>query len=35
VAGAFRKNDVPLVSARIEQPPGEVLRNWLRQARRA
>ncbi len=30
-----RKNDVPLVAARIEQPPGEVLRLWLRQAVRS
>jgi uncharacterized protein (DUF58 family) len=30
-----RKNDVPFVAARIEQPPGEVLRLWLRQAVRS
>jgi uncharacterized protein (DUF58 family) len=35
VSAQCRKNDVPLVSARIEQPPGEVLRLWLRQAGRA
>jgi hypothetical protein len=30
VVRACRKNDVPLVQARIEQAPGEVLRAWLR-----
>jgi hypothetical protein len=35
VALACRKNDVPLVQARIEQAPGEVLRAWLRGARAA
>lgn len=35
VTAQCRKNDVPLLNARIEQPPGEVLRLWLRQAVRA
>lgn len=30
-----RRHDIPLTTARIEQPPGEVLRMWLRQPRRA
>jgi uncharacterized protein (DUF58 family) len=30
VAAQCRKSDIPLVAARIEQPPGEVLRLWLR-----
>lgn len=30
VAAACRKSDIPLVAARIEQPPGEVLRLLLR-----
>jgi uncharacterized protein (DUF58 family) len=30
VTAACRKSDIPIVSARIEQPPGEVLRLWLR-----
>ncbi|CAN7611626.1 DUF58 domain-containing protein [Massilia sp. LjRoot122] len=30
VKAACRKSDIPLVAARIEQPPGEVLRLWLR-----
>lgn len=30
VTAACRKRDIPLVAARIEQPPGEVLRLWLR-----
>ena len=35
VTAQCRKNDVPLVAARIEQPPGEVLRRWLRRPGRA
>lgn len=35
VAAQCRKHDVPLVTARIEQAPGEVLRLWLRQAVRS
>jgi uncharacterized protein (DUF58 family) len=35
VTAQCRKNDMPLVAARIEQPPGEVLRAWLRQPGRA
>jgi uncharacterized protein (DUF58 family) len=31
VTAALRVSDVPLVNARIEQAPGEVLRRWLRQ----
>jgi uncharacterized protein (DUF58 family) len=31
VSGTLRAHDVPLVNARIEQAPGEVLRAWLRQ----
>jgi uncharacterized protein (DUF58 family) len=31
VAAQCRKHDIPLTSARIEQPPGEVVRAWLRQ----
>lgn len=34
VAAACRANDVPFVAARIEQAPGEVLRQLLRQAGR-
>ncbi len=30
VKAACRKSDIPIVSARIEQPPGEILRLWLR-----
>lgn len=30
VTAACRKSDISLVAARIEQPPGEVLRLWLR-----
>jgi len=30
VTAACRKSDIPIVAARIEQPPGEVLRLWLR-----
>jgi uncharacterized protein (DUF58 family) len=30
VTAQSRKHDVPMVGARIEQPPGEVLRLWLR-----
>ncbi len=30
VTSSCRKADIPLVAARIEQPPGEVLRLWLR-----
>ncbi|RZA34432.1 MAG: DUF58 domain-containing protein [Lysobacteraceae bacterium] len=30
VKAACRKSDIPLVAARIEQSPGEVLRLWLR-----
>lgn len=30
VTAACRKSDIPIVSARIEQSPGEVLRLWLR-----
>jgi uncharacterized protein (DUF58 family) len=30
VKASCRKSDIPLVAARIEQPPGEVLRLWLR-----
>ncbi len=30
VKAACRKSDIPLVAARIEQAPGEVLRLWLR-----
>ncbi len=30
VTAACRKSDIPLVAARIEQSPGEVLRLWLR-----
>ncbi|MFC4929262.1 DUF58 domain-containing protein [Massilia sp. GCM10023247] len=32
VTAALRASDVPLVHARIEQAPGEVLRQWLRQS---
>lgn len=35
VTAESRKHDVPLISARIEQPPGDVLRLWLRQGGRA
>ena len=31
VTAALRASDVPLVAARIEQAPGQVLREWLRQ----
>lgn len=30
VTASCRRSDIPIVSARIEQPPGEVLRLWLR-----
>ena len=30
VTAACRRSDIPIVAARIEQPPGEVLRFWLR-----
>lgn len=30
VTAACRKSDIPLVVGRIEQPPGEILRLWLR-----
>ena len=32
VTAALRASDLPLVAARIEQAPGEVLRAWLREA---
>lgn len=35
VTAALRASDVPLVNARIEQAPGEVLRQWLRQGQGA
>jgi uncharacterized protein (DUF58 family) len=35
VSAATRRHGVPLLSAAIEQPPGEVLRRWLRQGGRA
>jgi len=35
VKAQCRKHDIPLVTARIEQPPGEVLRAWLRKPGRA
>jgi uncharacterized protein (DUF58 family) len=35
VASACRRNDIVLTSARIEQPPGEALRAWLRQPGRS
>jgi uncharacterized protein (DUF58 family) len=31
VAAQCRQHDIPLTNARIEQPPGEVVRAWLRQ----
>jgi uncharacterized protein (DUF58 family) len=34
VTATLRAHDVPLVDARIEQAPGEVLRTWLRQGGR-
>ena len=34
VTAACRANDLPLVHARIEQAPGEVLRQWLARVRR-
>jgi uncharacterized protein (DUF58 family) len=34
VTAAMRAHDIPLVDARIEQAPGEVLRQWLRQGGR-
>jgi hypothetical protein len=34
VTSASRQNDVPLVSARIEQAPAEVLRLWLKRGGR-
>jgi uncharacterized protein (DUF58 family) len=35
VTAQCRQRDIPLTAARIEQPPGEVLRMWLRQPGRA
>jgi uncharacterized protein (DUF58 family) len=35
VRAQCRAHDIPLTSARIEQPPGEVVRMWLRQPGRA
>jgi hypothetical protein len=35
VTAQSRKHDVPMVGARIEQPPGDVLRLWLRSGGRA
>lgn len=35
VASDCRRHDIPLTPARIEQPPGEALRAWLRQPGRA
>jgi uncharacterized protein (DUF58 family) len=35
VTAQCRRNDVPVLAARIEQPPGAVLRSWLRKAGRA
>jgi uncharacterized protein (DUF58 family) len=35
VTAQSRKHDVPMVGARIEQPPAEVLRLWLRSGGRA
>lgn len=35
VVSDCRQNDLPLLCARIEQAPGEVLRTWLRKAVRA
>jgi len=35
VVADCRQNDLPILSARIEQAPGEVLRTWLRKAVRA
>jgi uncharacterized protein (DUF58 family) len=34
VTAAMRAHDIPLVDARIEQAPGEVLRQWLRRGGR-
>jgi uncharacterized protein (DUF58 family) len=31
MTGQCRQHDIPLTAARIEQPPGEALRMWLRQ----
>jgi hypothetical protein len=35
VASQCRQHDIPTTFARIEQPPGDVLRAWLRQPGRA
>jgi uncharacterized protein (DUF58 family) len=35
VASQCRQHDIPATFARVEQPPGEVLRAWLRQPGRA
>jgi uncharacterized protein (DUF58 family) len=35
IAAQSRRHDMPMVSARIEQPPAEVLRLWLRAGGRA
>jgi uncharacterized protein (DUF58 family) len=35
VASECRQHDIPLTCARIEQPPGDALRAWLRQPGRA
>lgn len=35
VAAQSRQHDIPLTAARIEQPPGEALRRWLRRPGRA
>lgn len=35
VTAQCRQHDIPLTAARIEQPPGEALRMWLRQSGRA
>jgi hypothetical protein len=35
VTAQSRQHDIPLTAARIEQPPGEVLRRWLRRPGRA
>jgi hypothetical protein len=35
VTAQSRQHDIPLTAARIEQPPGEVLRRWMRRPGRA
>jgi uncharacterized protein (DUF58 family) len=35
VTAQCRQHDIPMTAARIEQPPGEVVRMWLRQPGRA